>query len=738
MGAIEPIIRLRGVERSFETGGARQSVIDGVNLDIYPGTLTVIRGESGTGKTTLLRILGLLDSEFTGVYEIGGVPVNEAPTWYRDEMRAQNIGFIFQEGRLFNHQSLTENIALPMLIGGDDDITRQRTVESQAALVFRGDELAGNVLRKYPAEVSGGQKQRASIMRAMIRQPGIILADEPTASLHPELKGEVVERLHALRDAGFTVIVVSHDSVFYNQGRQLEVRDGTLVEFAPGSVPAADVATTLPPTPVPPTSVPPAPRAGGSALSAGAAAPHIPLRLPEDGNALLWGWRPRAPALTILSMALKEAFGRRLFLVLILTSLLLGICQIAVFTSVLIGSEAFIDRTMTQGSRLNRIEIGPQRANMAEEDRFPDRADIAALDGVAAVVERREATLRLVREDGSDISLTTLGLHPGDPEYGLLDFLAGGPFTGDHSAPEVILVAPILDQVFPTEGLADGTIDYDDFIGRTVNVLIPQFDRGGNARPPIEATLTIAGIIANGEGGRQLYLPSVVLQVFDRLKRDRQGTLSLPMVAGTAEWTDMDQVRALADWPWQDNLHIYSSEIRQIIPTFGTLLRMGYRPESDIWDYKWALDIQDTAWTVFLPLLAMICVVVGMTIAANVFTSAKLKEAEFALYRVLGMRRGDLVAMQVIATGVLCAFGAILGLLVGQFLLIRIRGMLRAQAEASASVGGAEALDFDALFAPLGGFAVPLFLAAFVISVLAALYPAIKASRVDPARVLGA
>lgn len=728
MTDMQPIIRLRGVGRSFGSGHMRQTVIGDIDLDIYPGTLTVIRGESGTGKTTLLRILGLLDSDFSGTYEIGGVAVDGAPNWFRDELRAQNIGFIFQEGRLFNHQSLSANISLPMLIAGDDEPTRAREVRHQAGLVFRRDELDARVLEKYPSAVSGGQKQRASIMRAMIRHPGIILADEPTASLHPELKGEVVDRLHALRDAGFTVIVVSHDSVFYNEGRQLEVRDKGLIEIA--KQPANPLQTNSP---------------GDQCIVETAASGDtvsplvsLPIRAPSEAGSILWGWRPRAPIGTIMAMALKEAFGRPLFLVLILTSLLLGICQIAVFTSVLIGSEAFIDRTMTQGSRLNRIEIAPQRANMAEDDRFPELMDILALEGVSAVVPRREATLRLVREDGTDIALTTLGLHPNDPEYSLLDFLAGGPFTADHDLPEVILVAPILDQSFATEGLANGSITYDDFIGRTVTVLIPQFDRGGNSRPPIEATLRIAGIIANGEGGRQLYLPSVVLQVFDRLKRDRTGAFSLPMVEGAAEWSDMDEVRNLADWPWQDKLHIYSSEIRQIIPTFGALLRMGFRPESDIWDYKWALDIQDTAWTVFLPLLAMICVVVGITIAANVFTSAKLKESEFALYRVLGMRRGDLVAVQVISTGALCALGALLGLLVGHGLLTRIREMLRSQAEASASVAGAEVLDFDALFAPLGGFALPLFLATFAISLLAALYPAVKASRVDPAKVLGA
>jgi len=192
----------------------------------------------------------------------------------------------------------------------------------------------------------------------------------------------------------------------------------------------------------------------------------------------------------------------------------------------------------------------------------------------------------------------------------------------------------------------------------------------------------------------------------------------------------------MADFPWEDRLHIYSAEIREIIPTYSQLARMGYSPVSDIWSFKWALDIQDTAWKIFIPLLGLIVIVVSLTVFANIFTSSKLRETELALWRVLGMRRGDLVLTQVMSTVMSVALGSVLGLLLGNVLIGYIRDTLRASGQEVAI--GAEAQNFDAIFVDVWGFAWPVMGVAIVLGILASLYPAFRASMVDPARVLRA
>lgn len=723
-----PFIHLTGVSRRYRSGtGETETVLDDVELVIDRGSLTVIRGASGSGKTTLLRIIGLLDTGFDGSYHLGKLRIDGAPAWQRDEIRSDNIGFIFQEGLLFGQMNIEDNVSVPLLLAGETRVWRRnKTVRSFADTIFHSKELDDGVLKKRPQDVSGGQRQRASIMRAMISEPGLILADEPTASLHPRLKAEIVAKLCKLRDIGHTVVVVSHDEVFYDLGRQLELKDGQLHEVGSSAVEAATPIFMVS------DSAGHGDAAPGHWAEGKQARVSLDVRDPAPGRQILWGWRPRAPMSTIAGMAWREAFYRPLFMTLILTALILGVCQISVFSSVLIGTNAFIDRTITEGSRLNRIEISPRSADRAEDERFPLRAEMIGWADVSAVVPRRESTLTVVLPDGSERPYPGLGLHPDDPEYGLVDFVAGGPFTGDD--PQIILSVSLANDLF---GVAAGSEGLQELIGRNVDFVIPIFPRGATEPSGYrEGMLEIVGIILNGESGRQLYMPSTAVRVFDRLKRDRDGAFEIPLVPGRPEWTDPAEVVRLADWAWEDKLHVYTSEIRSVIPVFAELARLGFQPQSDIWNYKWALDIQDTAWAVFIPILILIALVVAITIFTNVFTSAALKQKELALWRVLGMRRGDLISVQLISTAMLVTVGALIGLIIGNELLDFLRAMLKARAEEAAAAPGSDPLEFDLLFAPLQVFAAPLFMSSVLLGILAAVYPSVRASHVDPARVL--
>lgn len=702
----QPVISLKGLSRSFQSGlGEEVRILDNVDLDIEPGTFNVIRGDSGSGKTTLLRILGMLDTGFEGTYELGGIRVDGRPDWFLDEMRASNLGFIFQEGRLFDHMTLRRNVQIPLDMhkrGGASD--HNDTINELEPSFFEREQKRGlNILDMRPGPASGGQKQRASIMRAIINRPSIILADEPTASLHGELKQEVVDHLRDLCAAGHTVIVVSHDHVFYGLGRQIELENGRLKE--------------LPAEPVEPNN-------------------PIAVAEPAKGSSILWGWRPRAPLGILLQQAIRETVYRPIFLSLILISLIVGVCQVSVFSSVIIGAEEFIDAKMTEGSRLNRVRIKPKAKDRAAEDRFPARADIGDWDKVDVVVPRRETMAVVKDRGGSDKTFSAMGLHPDDPEYRLLQFVAGGPFSDSNDLPEVILTSSFLPEVFDTSGLEDGSKTFDDFIGQEVELIVNRYNKKGKLSHQEPVMMAVAGIILNGEGGRQLYLPNKALLLFDRLRRDREGEFALPDGASPANWVPQEQIADMINFPWEDSLHVYSNDMEQVLPLLKDLSREGYKPSSDIWQFKWALDIQDTAWRIFLPLLVLIVAAVSTTVAANIFTSAKLRETELALWRVLGMRRGDLVLTQVLATVISVAIGAVAGLLLGSAIIEQTKSMLKDRAAEAEGLSDETAQSYDAIFAPVDSFFWVTIAAAIIIGILAAIYPAIRAAKTDPAKVL--
>lgn len=701
-----PIISLRNITREFEAGGETVRILDNVNLDIERGSFNVISGESGSGKTTLLRILGMLDTNFDGEYLFEDVSVGEQQDWYLDELRANNLGFIFQEGRLFSHLTLKRNIEVPLRLHGTADREQlDATVSELEPRFFSEREREKETLNLYPPSASGGQGQRGSIMRAIINKPSIILADEPTASLHGELKGEVVDHLRGLVDEGHTVIVVSHDEVFYKFGRQLFLDEGRLSEKAPDA--ERDDSKS------------------------------IPTQMPGENEAVLKGWKPRAPFAILLQEAIRETIFRPIFLSLILVALIVGVCQVSVFASIIFGAQEYVNEKITEGSRLNRIQIKPKIKDKKGDDKFPLRNEILAREAVSDVVARRATTTRVISKEGEQKTYSVSGLHPNDPEYSLLTFVAGGPFSGDHDRPEVVLTTALLSDTFDTSGLADGTKTYNDFIGQTVTVLVNRYKKG-NSKPykqvPIE--LKVTGIVLNGEGGRQLYFPNTTLLVMDRLVRDRVGEYKLPDGAGVNNWPTQEVIAQMSDFPWEDSLHVYAREIREVLGVYSGLSKMGYKPDSDIWDFKWALDIQDTAWRVFLPLLGLIVLSVIITVAANIVTSGKLRETELALWRVLGMRRGDLVLAQVLSIMFSVSTGSLAGLGLGSVLITQTRNMLEARSLEAAQATGSDPQDFDAIFAPVSEFFWPVIVTAIAIGVLAALLPAIQTAKTDPARVL--
>src|SRR6185312_3911063 len=230
------LIKLDGVTKVYYTDELETHALSGIQLDILEGEYVAIAGPSGGGKTTLLSILGLLDSPSEGVYLLGGQPVESLSRSQRADVRNQRIGFIFQAFNLIGDLTVYENVELPLTYRGmPSDERRQRV---NAALERVGMSHRTN---HYPAQLSGGQQQRVAVARAVSGDPLILLADEPTGNLDSANGEAIMELLGELHDNGATICMVTHDPRFARHAdRSVHLFDGRIVEEEQGERAATD------------------------------------------------------------------------------------------------------------------------------------------------------------------------------------------------------------------------------------------------------------------------------------------------------------------------------------------------------------------------------------------------------------------------------------------------------------------------------------------------------------------
>jgi ABC-type lipoprotein export system ATPase subunit len=216
------MIRLSNIEKFFESGAGKTFVLRRVNLEVQEGDFLTIMGPSGSGKSTLLGIIGMLDSAWTGEYDFLGHKVHSLGRKDRAELNKKNIGFVFQSYHLLDNLSVYENLELPLSyknIKGSD----------RASLVAEMLDRFGIVAKKdlYPSQLSGGQQQLVAVARAVIINPLLILADEPTGNLHSGQGKEIMELFSKLNQKGTTIIQVTHseaNAAFGN--RTIQLLDG--------------------------------------------------------------------------------------------------------------------------------------------------------------------------------------------------------------------------------------------------------------------------------------------------------------------------------------------------------------------------------------------------------------------------------------------------------------------------------------------------------------------------------
>ncbi len=218
------ILDVQGLRKIYSTrfGGAKVEALKNVNFTVEAGEYVAIMGESGSGKTTLLNILAALDKSTAGTVLLGGKNLSEIPEETAAAFRRDNLGFVFQDFSLLDAFSLEDNICLPLVLAG-----RPRA-EMRGRLAPLADELGiTELLKKYPYEVSGGQKQRAAVARALITRPQILLADEPTGALDSRSTDELLRLFAQINRAGQTVVMVTHSVRAAScASRVLFLRDG--------------------------------------------------------------------------------------------------------------------------------------------------------------------------------------------------------------------------------------------------------------------------------------------------------------------------------------------------------------------------------------------------------------------------------------------------------------------------------------------------------------------------------
>jgi ABC-type lipoprotein export system ATPase subunit len=219
------IITLRNVEKFFESGVGKTYVLRRINVDIKPGEFVSIMGPSGAGKSTLLHLLGMHDSAWTGEYTFMEEPVHKLDKKKRMTLRNQNIGFVFQNYHLLDHMTVYENLEIPLSYR---DIKKSER-ESIVCDVLDRFQIVGK-RNLYPTQLSGGQQQLVGIARAIVHNPRLILADEPTGNLHSEQGKEIMELFKRLNDQGTTIIQVTHSEFNASYGsRIIHLRDGWVV-----------------------------------------------------------------------------------------------------------------------------------------------------------------------------------------------------------------------------------------------------------------------------------------------------------------------------------------------------------------------------------------------------------------------------------------------------------------------------------------------------------------------------
>jgi lipoprotein-releasing system ATP-binding protein len=242
----KPVLQIIGLERTFFQGDRSLEVLRGACAEIYDGEVVALVGPSGSGKSSLLHIAGLLEKPGGGSVILNGIECTGLSDKNRTRMRRTEIGFVYQFHNLLPEFTALENVMMPQLLAG----VRKKDARSRALELLSNFGLYERASHR-PAELSGGEQQRVAIARAVANNPCVLLADEPTGNLDPHTADRVFEELiYFVRNSGVAALMATHNfDLAARMDRVLELRDGLLIEAAPGHRPAAPETAYAAPSP---------------------------------------------------------------------------------------------------------------------------------------------------------------------------------------------------------------------------------------------------------------------------------------------------------------------------------------------------------------------------------------------------------------------------------------------------------------------------------------------------------
>jgi len=219
------MIKIENLSKVFRTEEVETNALSGISMEVNQGEFVTIMGASGCGKSTLLNIVGLLDNASGGSYKLTGKEINGLSESEKSKIRKENIGFVFQNFNLIDELSVYDNIELPLIYNNVPSAERKKKVEAIAERLSISHRL-----KHYPQQLSGGQQQRAAVARALVNDPKIILADEPTGNLDSKNGNEVMELLTDLHAQGATILMVTHSDydASFSQ-RTILMKDGLIL-----------------------------------------------------------------------------------------------------------------------------------------------------------------------------------------------------------------------------------------------------------------------------------------------------------------------------------------------------------------------------------------------------------------------------------------------------------------------------------------------------------------------------
>jgi putative ABC transport system ATP-binding protein len=236
------LIELKDIYKVYDMGAEKVHALNGVDLEIERGEYVAIMGSSGSGKSTLMNLIGCLDTPSSGVYRLNGVEVQGLGDTELAGIRNKEIGFVFQTFNLLARTNALHNVELPLIYAGVPGRERKERARRALERVGLGERMLHN-----PNELSGGQRQRVAVARALVNEPSLLLADEPTGNLDSATSKEIMDLFDELHGAGNTVLLVTHEAdIAAHAWRQVLLRDGKVLDDHPTARATAAAAAPAP------------------------------------------------------------------------------------------------------------------------------------------------------------------------------------------------------------------------------------------------------------------------------------------------------------------------------------------------------------------------------------------------------------------------------------------------------------------------------------------------------------